>query len=153
VLQEPLMLIISKLSNVASHVATLLVFFGLGGAARPVLGAVPLEYSYQLSSEKIVALRKDLERIKLGDSLSNVKSALGRPSSENSVYRPKLFGPNEFAFVIVIYDIRRISKTLNNVHDEQIQLFFGKDGNLIKVISPFCKSDSFTRTGSRHCQE
>ena len=103
---------------------------GSGAAVRQSEDSLPL-VQFQLDSAAAARLVASVKKLSTGDSWSDVRNVLGRPTSDQV-----LTGKEDGRFIVheVRYDIRRYRVGLVNEEiDEYVVLYFDKDDRLEKT--------------------
>jgi hypothetical protein len=86
-------------------------------------------YQFELNDEAKKKLLANLTTVKLGDTVTTVKAALGEPTEEANLVGKK----GEFKSKVLKYYIARVEVGLVNANDKLIRLSFDKDGHLVNV--------------------
>ena len=118
-------------------------------AAKPVE-----EFQYAMSQKNIDVIESKVAGLRKGTSLDDVRSLLGKPTSDRVLYSKRFVGKGRFIAHEIVYVLKRVRINGNNARDQMISIFFDEKGRLMKIARlGYSKTNSFKIIGGTQIVE
>jgi hypothetical protein len=92
-----------------------------------------IKFEYEMPLQEVERLESRVLRLRKGNSLQEVKTLLGKPTSERILRTKPLFGAAEFVSKELVYLLKSVHVNENNVKDHSISLYFDRSERLVSI--------------------